>query len=328
MRKRILLLSIYLLIIVLCCYKGYGQLNVPADDAMPVFKEISHPFMPTITSEYFYFSNEGLMWFSTARGLTSFDGSDVVYYSDNEQAYKLGLNKISAMLDDDSGNLYIGTANGVIVFNRARQDFKSLTCVFSDGQKLANLQVNSFYKYNATTLYIGLNHKGMLKYNMHSGTFEQVDFTAFIAEDCNCSGKAIINSVLSFAKNQNDPNSVWVGTYNGIFSYNTVTKKLNRRFNVLNPAVNKYYKYTTLYDIRNMEVTDDSTIWFSTNFLEWAGMIFLRAMCNCFCTMLGLKRLNYGKHIPSTGLHAGNTKVLYLALQPRTRACLTPVPAR
>ncbi|MBX2922416.1 MAG: histidine kinase [Chitinophagaceae bacterium] len=263
MYKQALLPAI--LIIVMCCHKSYGQLYEPAADALPVFKKISHPFMPTITSEYFYFSNDGLMWFSTARGLTSFDGSEVVYYSDNEQAYKLGLNKITAMLDDDSGNLYIGTSNGVIVFNRARQDFKSLTYIFPDDQRLADLQVNSFYKYNATTLYIGLNNKGMLDYNMHSGAFEQIDFTAFIPEDCTCKSKAIINSVLSFAENPNDPNSVWVGTYNGIFSYHTGTKKLSRLFNVLNPAVNKYNNFPVLYDIRTMAVANDSIIWFSTS---------------------------------------------------------------
>ena len=57
-----------------------AQENHPGD-RLPVFKQVTHPFMPPITSEYFFFSEDGLIWFSTAQGLTSFDGSDIIYYS-------------------------------------------------------------------------------------------------------------------------------------------------------------------------------------------------------------------------------------------------------
>ncbi|HEY6979130.1 MAG TPA: two-component regulator propeller domain-containing protein, partial [Chitinophagaceae bacterium] len=77
----------------------------------PVFKAVSHPFMPTITSEYFYFSKDGLMWFSTANGLCSFDGSEVVQYSTQQEAYTLGLNKIRVIAEDRDNNLYIGGDN-------------------------------------------------------------------------------------------------------------------------------------------------------------------------------------------------------------------------
>ena len=40
------------------------------------------------------------MWFSTTQGLSSFDGSEVVNYSTQEQAYALGLNKIQAIGED------------------------------------------------------------------------------------------------------------------------------------------------------------------------------------------------------------------------------------
>lgn len=43
-------------------------------DKLPVSKQVTHPFMIPITSEYFFFSEDGLTWFSTAQGLTSFDG--------------------------------------------------------------------------------------------------------------------------------------------------------------------------------------------------------------------------------------------------------------
>ncbi|HRO71263.1 MAG TPA: two-component regulator propeller domain-containing protein, partial [Chitinophagaceae bacterium] len=92
----------------------------------PVFKQISHPFMPALTSEYFYFSGDGLIWFSTTRGLTSFDGSEIVYYSTSEQAENYRLNNITVMTEDDRGNLYLGTESQVISYSRSSKIFATL----------------------------------------------------------------------------------------------------------------------------------------------------------------------------------------------------------
>ncbi|MGK2862925.1 MAG: hypothetical protein ACSLE0_13400 [Chitinophagaceae bacterium] len=74
-----------IILVAFIAIKSPGWLSAREPD-MPVFKQISHPFMPTMTSEYFYFSEDGLLWFSTTRGLASFDGSEIVYYSTLEQA--------------------------------------------------------------------------------------------------------------------------------------------------------------------------------------------------------------------------------------------------
>ncbi|MFT3703154.1 MAG: histidine kinase [Agriterribacter sp.] len=263
--KKTQLFHLLLLLPLLNCLFSYGQTAAQQQNDIPVFKQISHPFMPTITSEYFYFTEDGLMWFSTARGLTSFDGSEVVHYSGAEQAYTLGLNKITAVIEDKKNNLYIGTQNGVIFFNRLKQEFQPLQYMFEDSTKLNNFGINSLHIRSGELLYIGLNNKGMLIYDMASQHMEHIDFSSFIPQDCNCKSKQQLNSVLSFADSQVDSSLLWVGTFNGIYRFNTATKKIYTDFHVTNPAVNKPNKLMVTYDIKKMKIEGDTIIWFSTS---------------------------------------------------------------
>ena len=79
---------------------GSAFLNLIRAQAVqvPVFKQVTHPFMPTITSQYFFFSQDGQMWFSTSQGLTSFDGSDIVYHSPLQLTTQYELSRIWAKL--------------------------------------------------------------------------------------------------------------------------------------------------------------------------------------------------------------------------------------
>src|SRR6187401_199504 len=80
-----------LLVGLLICFFciAYSQDNND-NDKPPVFRQVSYPFLPSVTHSYFFFSEDGLMWFSTARGLTSFDGAEAVYHSSLQEANELG----------------------------------------------------------------------------------------------------------------------------------------------------------------------------------------------------------------------------------------------
>src|SRR5450631_2951572 len=84
---------------------------------VPVFRQVSYPFLPTISSNFFFFSQDGLMWFSSAQGLTSFDGSGVVFHSNLKETNEYGLSSIYKIAENKEHNLYIGSAQGFIYFN-------------------------------------------------------------------------------------------------------------------------------------------------------------------------------------------------------------------
>src|SRR6188768_1644029 len=137
-------------------------------NGLPVFKQITHPFMPSITSDYFFFSEDGLMWFSTAQGLTSFDGSDIIYYSSLDQTNGLGLSRIGAMAEDDDHNFYIATGSGLHYYNRRTRIFTSLVYNFRDKSNAPIIYFSSLYLDNNKHLYAGSIAQGLFIYNTNT----------------------------------------------------------------------------------------------------------------------------------------------------------------
>jgi anti-sigma regulatory factor (Ser/Thr protein kinase) len=246
-----------IIILMLASLLSLAQADTQAGK-QPVFKQVTHPFMPPITSDFFFFSGDGLIWFSTAAGLASFDGSEIVYYSTEEQGYKLGLNRIRSMAEDSEHNLYIGGANKLIFFDRKQKAFTPIVYPFKKGEPS---DISTGALFISDRVYIGTIAKGLLIYDPGTKTFEQINLVAGKADRSN-------NSVISFAKHADDPAKLWLGTYNGIYLFHKNKKTLARNFEVTNPGVNKMDNSPIYYDIRKMDVANDSTIWFST---AWYG---------------------------------------------------------
>jgi anti-sigma regulatory factor (Ser/Thr protein kinase) len=240
-----------------------GYLPAQEQD-MPVFKQVSHPFMPAITSEYFYFSADGLIWFSTTRGLTSFDGSEIVYYSTPEQAETLRLSNITVMTEDTRDNLYIGTESKVFSYNRSTRSFTALPLIYPETMDSVTMRVRSLYLDNDRWLYVGFSSIGMQVYDLLTKNNERFDPGIANAEKCECDLMQL-NTVSSFIPHVKNNNELWVGTFNGIYLFNKKSKKFSRRFEVENPMINIYRPGPFYCDIRKMDMADDSTIWFSTS---------------------------------------------------------------
>ncbi len=220
--------------------------------------------MPAITSEYFYFSADGLIWFSTVRGLTSFDGSEIVYYSTLEQAEQFRLSNITTMTEDTLGNLYIGTENQLYQYNRSLKKFTSLPLKFPETASDLNIRVKTLYLDRNRILYIGLSSLGIQTYNLQTHKVESFTLVGGGVEECDCD-MLQSNTVSSFLPHHGDTTKLWVGTYNGIYLFDKKKKRYTRNFEVENPMVNIYQSVPFYCDIRKMDMPNDSTIWFSTS---------------------------------------------------------------
>ena len=153
MVKKAILLSLFA---VSCMASLLAQ---PAD--LPVFKQVSHPFMPPITSTYFFFSEDGFIWFSTARGLTSFDGSELVYYSKLQQADTFFLNNITAITEDKNHNFYIATPVSLVYYDRKSKIFTKLPYTFTDTHSEQKIFFNSLYIDRSGLVYAGSINNGL-----------------------------------------------------------------------------------------------------------------------------------------------------------------------
>ena len=244
-----------LLLLLQTSYYLFGQ-----DQDIPVFKEISHPFMPAITSEYFYFSEDGLMWFSTAQGLASFDGSEVVYHSTIQQANNLGLNRIHAIEEDKDHNLYIASS-GIYVFNRKTKSYTKIMYRFSDTNDSVEITGTSLHIDKSGIVYIGLAGRGMLIYDSKGKKVEHINLAAGKPDSWQ---DRRFNTVSSFAAHASDPSKLWVGSFRGIYLFDKKSKKLSQQFEIITPRKHIDIPWqwfdSKAIDVSKMDVVNDTTI--------------------------------------------------------------------
>jgi len=91
-----------------------------------------------------YQDQSGYMWFGTFDGLNRFDGNDFKIYRNNRSdPNSLPGDEISCIEGDEKSNLWIGTTNGVAVFNAERSSFVPLKYFKTDG-KIAAINTTAF----------------------------------------------------------------------------------------------------------------------------------------------------------------------------------------
>lgn len=249
------------ILICLCLLACTGKRLYAQQQELPVFKLISHPFMPAISSQYFYFTRDGLIWFSTSRGLTSFDGSEIIYYSGQEQVSDFRLNSINAIAEDKAGNLYIAAADRLCFFNRQSKSFLMLRYRPASPEGDLSFFVNSIFIDADGLVYIGSLYRGFFVYNPINRMMQHVNLQADKPDNWDNRWQ---NSVGSFTAHKDD-SKLWIGAWNGIYLFDKKSKQLTRNFTVINPRINKHLDYPKdQLDVQYMDMADDSTIWFNS----------------------------------------------------------------
>lgn len=152
--------------------------------------------------------NRGFMWFGTKDGLDRFDGySFKVFQHDADDAQSIGDNFIRGLYKDDSGHIYVGTANGVYRYNEMLENFSTIFRTnntvhdmlkdeagnfwFVDGTNLKridkktnhiysyenslNANINTICKANDGTIWAATTTGILKKYNSSTNTFASFD---------------------------------------------------------------------------------------------------------------------------------------------------------
>ena len=235
---------------------------------LPVFKQITHPFMPSITSDFFFFSKDGLMWFSTAKGLSSFDGSEVIYYSTTGESYKYFLNGIRCMAEDAKHNFYIGTSMSLIYYDRKTKKYTELKYTYKDIKKTEGLGPLAIFIDKAGRVYAGTGTHSLFIYNPDT---QQMEHFNQATDKPDSWEDQWLNTVASFADHSTDSAKLWIGTYHGIYLFDKKNKSFSQNFEIVTQLAHKYapqWKNEKQgVTVEKMDVTDDSTIWFNS----WAG---------------------------------------------------------
>ena len=204
------------------------------------------------------------MSFRLQKGLASFDGTEAVYHCSLQEANELSLNKIGFIAEDEKHNFYIATRFDLIFFDRKERKFNSLKHFFSNFETPEGLGIMSIKIEKSGILYLGAYSTGMFIYDPFQQKAEHINLD---------SGKPVnwqdrnYNTVTCFGDHVSDSTKLWVGSYNGIYSFDKTNKTLSKNFIVTTPQFNKQGEERPYYDVQKMDVADDSTIWFNI----WAG---------------------------------------------------------
>ncbi len=169
-----------------------------------------------------YQESNGYIWIATTGGLYSYNGYEIKEYKSNiKHPNLLPSNKVTALYEDrKNAKLYIGTSNGLAIFDRKRGEI-----VCSQAQLFHSNAIVDIAQLDDDRFIIGAE-RGVYIYTPSSDKCERLKFF-----------KQKINIVKSLIKDSQG--QVWIGTWNsGMFRYDPKGDKcyIYPRLNIQNSA--------------------------------------------------------------------------------------------
>ena len=172
---------------------------------------------PNFYLQAIYVDKDLNIWFGTEHGLYMLNpttGSYTIYERDVVRSNSISDNSVTAICEDENGDLWVGTYSGLTTIRRLPSGEKEFTQFFHNTknpkQSLISNQITSL-KVIDHQLYIGTT-AGLCSYDL-----EKEQFETFGASNQNL-------FIQSLVKTKN--NQIWGSTLEGIFSFNTTTKRL------------------------------------------------------------------------------------------------------
>ena len=184
--------------------------------------------------------SKGLMWFATQSGLYRFDGRTMKCYrtDPNDSTSISGNILISDIYEDKEKRLWIGSTNGLSVYNRFNDSFKRYHHKPDDPFSIANDNPHTFFCDRNGIMWIGYDGGGISKYN-----YDQDNFSNFrINPDTMYSWENVVLKIM-----EDQEGILWLATLNGIYYFN----RENHKFKLFDIAPQEGY-----YDI----IEDDEGI--------------------------------------------------------------------
>ncbi len=160
---------------------------------------LSHPQIRCILKD-----SKGFMWFGSD-GLNKFDGSNFTIYNHNSlDSNSLCHNTVNALIEDNKNNIWVGTADGLCLYNRDKDNFKEIEA-FGNWDII---NVRSLLIDENDILWVGTYGIGLFLYDLKNArmkqfTHDSTDINSISSDDITC----IISD--------NDGNK-WISTRKGL----------------------------------------------------------------------------------------------------------------
>lgn len=140
----------------------------------------------------------GFLWVGTFGGLNRFDGFQFKSYLSND--FPINDDDITAMvLDEESDNLWIGTRNGLTLFQMQTNTFKTFLPEENNPNSIPDAEIRSIYVDSFKRVWIGTKTQGVVIYNPKENTFRRIAIEGF----------NYIKSIVGDSEGK-----IWIGSYN------------------------------------------------------------------------------------------------------------------
>lgn len=199
---------------------------------------------------------QGYMWIGTQGTLYKFDGQNFIGYkpeAGDSSAISSGF--IYTIEEDAHGNLWIGTrGGGVSKYDPLEDRFVQYTYDASSDNTLSNDYVRAILPDDTGKIWIGANNGVLHELNPETGEFK-LYFPQAAPDNADKD-----RTIFDIKKSLHNPNILWLGRSDGLFQFNTLTKK----FDDFTYLLNKPSDSATITVYRILE-DKEGTLWVGTS---------------------------------------------------------------
>lgn len=152
--------------------------------------------------------NDGFMWFGTEDGLQKYDGFELVTYRQNRRdPNSISNNLVRKLMFDKVGTLWIGTDNGLNIFQKNTENFKRITFDNSKAGFSGANRIRALYQTSDGIIWVG-----------SSAGLAAIDPTDYSVE--------FFQSKTVRAIFEDDRKQLWIGTLSGgLYLFNRISKE-------------------------------------------------------------------------------------------------------
>lgn len=196
--------------------------------------------------------SEGNLWVGTRSGISVLDGDSYTFSKVNMVPLMplacQDIVYITAMVTGESGDLLIGTHNGLFLFNHSSKSFRHLLPdEHSCSSELNN--ITSIAPDKDGTYWIGTSNCFIFRFSPQSNSFEKFE----------CRKEMTENSGLVSALFADRDNNLWVGDESGLSVFDIETRTWDLNF------TNASGKYFSKLQITGIDQDREGQIWISTD---------------------------------------------------------------
>jgi signal transduction histidine kinase/ligand-binding sensor domain-containing protein len=185
------------------------------------------------------------MWFGTNEGLNKYDGyTFTVYKNDPEDKNSISNSGIESIYEDKNGNLWVGTENGVNLYDRGKDQFTYIT-------KSSKRRIADFLELEDGRIFMASRNRGLYLYDPKNDS--AINFSDKANDSTALSDQELTSIEMDSSGN------IWIGTINGLDLLDTINYKVTHFRNKENDK-----NSIADNDIRSLHLDSKNRLWIGT----------------------------------------------------------------